>query len=474
MRTLRAALYLRISRDVEHTGLGVARQEKECRELVARLGWKIVKVYSDNDISAHSNKKLRHGYLAMLDDVRNEYIDAVVCWHPDRLYRQPRELEDLIDLIEEHHVQIATVTAGEIDLSTASGRMNARLHGAINRGEGERKSERLKSKMRELAEAGHRLGGGSRPFGYDRVFEGEGAHRRIMAEPINEAEAEIIRECAKRALGGEGLYSICGDLNDRGVKTSQGGLWRIGTLRPLLRSGRIAGLSEYKGEIVGKAVDWEPIISIEDHERLRSLLANPSDGKRRKPRARKTPKHLLSGLVYCGACGTRMVGTGSKEQPSFACSTSDRGCGKRTIRIDYLDPAVTELLFAYLDTIEEDPADDEALVRELEEKIAGWERKVEELAAEYDDGDMSAREMRLAGDRLRAKISGAYKEIAELGVRRTIEMDVEELRRAWNTDAFGLDRRRSIVSALIEKIVIHRHTGNRRIFDPSRVEIKWR
>ena len=49
---LAAAIYARISRDREGAGLGVERQEADCRALAERLGWDVVAVYVDNDISA--------------------------------------------------------------------------------------------------------------------------------------------------------------------------------------------------------------------------------------------------------------------------------------------------------------------------------------------------------------------------------------------------------------------------------------
>ena len=51
-----AAIYTRISEDAQHNGLGVARQEADCRRLAERLGWKVANLYTDNDISAFSGK----------------------------------------------------------------------------------------------------------------------------------------------------------------------------------------------------------------------------------------------------------------------------------------------------------------------------------------------------------------------------------------------------------------------------------
>ena len=87
----RAAVYVRISRDKEGAGLGVERQEADCRALAEQLGWTIVAVHTDNDLSAYSGKP-RPGYAALLADLRAGTADAVVVWHTDRLHRRPVEL----------------------------------------------------------------------------------------------------------------------------------------------------------------------------------------------------------------------------------------------------------------------------------------------------------------------------------------------------------------------------------------------
>lgn len=75
-------------------------------------------------------------------------------WHPDRLYRQPAELEDLILIVEDHKTEIATVKEGDLDLSTPTGRLMARMLGAIAKYEVEHKQERILRKVQELVEAG--------------------------------------------------------------------------------------------------------------------------------------------------------------------------------------------------------------------------------------------------------------------------------------------------------------------------------
>lgn len=119
-------MYVRISLDRTGQEAGVGRQQADCRALAEQKGWVVAGLYKDNDVSA-SKRKPRPEYQRLLADIRAGRIDAVVAWHPDRLYRRLVDLEGLIDLAEEHRVTIATVVGGDVDLSTASGRMQARI-----------------------------------------------------------------------------------------------------------------------------------------------------------------------------------------------------------------------------------------------------------------------------------------------------------------------------------------------------------
>ena len=84
----RCVIYVRISRDKTGGGLGVARQEADCRALAARHGLIVLHVYVDNDMSAYSGKP-RKGYRKLMADIEHGRTDVVVAWHGDRLHRSP-------------------------------------------------------------------------------------------------------------------------------------------------------------------------------------------------------------------------------------------------------------------------------------------------------------------------------------------------------------------------------------------------
>src|SRR5436305_1078316 len=107
-----AAIYARISSDREGTALGVERQIQDCLALAEQRGWPVAETYIDNDVSAWSGKG-RPAYRRLLQDLKSGARDALIIWHPDRLHRQPRELEEFLDLWESAGVdELATVCSG--------------------------------------------------------------------------------------------------------------------------------------------------------------------------------------------------------------------------------------------------------------------------------------------------------------------------------------------------------------------------
>ena len=84
----------------------------------------------------------RPAYEELIGDLKAGRIDAVVAWHPDRLHRSPRELEDFIDLVAASTPRWRLSRPASTTWGSASGRMTARVVGAVARAESEHKSER--------------------------------------------------------------------------------------------------------------------------------------------------------------------------------------------------------------------------------------------------------------------------------------------------------------------------------------------
>lgn len=466
MTNLRATVYCRISDDRAGAGLGIARQEQDCRALAEREGWEVVAVHVDNDLSAYSGRA-RPGYQALLDDVKAGTVDAIVAWHPDRLHRSPVDLEEFIALIDATGVQVRTVTAGTVDLSTASGRMTARVVGAVARHESEQKSERIRRKMRELAEAG-KSNGGPRTFGY------EPGHREVR-----EAEAVLVREAARRALAGDSLTSIARDWNERGIPTVRGADgWTYQALRRMITSPRHAGLRSHRGRIVGEA-EWPAIIDRDTYDQLVHRLR---PGAAPVSRVRK---RLLTGLAVCGRCGTRLYSKSTREgTPVYRCvRVPGRGqltaCGALSVVARPLDELVGGLVVELLSG----PAVARALAghadadtdrRALAEQLAVDEGRLETLAVDFADGLLGRGEWLAARDRITPRIEQTRRRLAEardVGILAAVPTSQIA---AWWDDA-QIPARRTVVDAVIERVTVHPkgHRGGK-TFDPGRATVTWR
>jgi site-specific DNA recombinase len=161
----------------------------------------VQRVFVDNDLSAYHHKR-RPDFEELLAWAQDGRIRAIAAWDADRLTRQPRENEDLIDLAEQYGIQLATVT-GDYDLATPSGRLHFRIKGAIARHESEHRAERIRLKQHELAHAGQVGGGGTRPFGYldDRVTPHTFGFCLLGSrQTVEGGEVQLIREAAERVL----------------------------------------------------------------------------------------------------------------------------------------------------------------------------------------------------------------------------------------------------------------------------------
>lgn len=263
----------------------------------------------------------------------------MLAWHEDRLHRSPRELEDYIDACEPRKVPTHFAQAGELDLATASGRMTARIRGAVTRAESEHKSERIRRAQAQAAQAGKWLGG-ALPFGWNVNDDGSAT--------VNRREAREIRNACAALLAGASLGSIVADLNGRGITTSTGRPWNYTSLRQVLTRPRNAGLSSLNGEIVGRTT-WPAIVTEDTWRAVSAMLEDPSRRRSTSNRA----KWLLAGIAQCGACGAplksatvasnRAKGT---TRTVYRCPTPGRGHVARSA-VD-LDEHVTGVVLGLL------------------------------------------------------------------------------------------------------------------------------
>ena len=458
---MRAALYVRLSRDRDGLSTGPDRQLADCRAMAAARVWDVVGEFVERDVSAFKRQTPRPAYEAMISELEAGAVDVIVAWKLDRLLRRPRDFEELWDRLEAHGASLATVADGIDSTQPIVGELIPRLLTMFAKLESQNISVREKRKHEEIAAAGRRSGGGRRPFGLTADWT-----------EIVKHEAQAIRAAAEAiTIGSASRYSVALDWNAQGIRTSSGGLWTQQLVSNMFRSPRLAGARLHRGELVVSGA-IPAILDVEMWQALQAAIA----------RRTRTPagRFLLSGLLRCSKCGTVMLGQRRfKDHARFyGCKrlAGRRGCGGVNIVAQPLEANIEDRLLA-------------ALVGELNTAIRAREERAaagDELARIRTD---EAALTQLADDYYVSQLIGRAEYLA---VRSTLEVRLRDGRRRLARQAgtrlaaeatadptttwsrADLTVRRQLLGELIETIEVSPASRRGAAFEPERVTIHWR
>jgi DNA invertase Pin-like site-specific DNA recombinase len=481
--TSTAAIYARQSKDSE---LGIERQVEQCTALASARSWQVTVTLRENDTSASSGKA-RPEYDKLLALVKAKSIDIVIVAHVDRLLRKLTDLEHLITLAETSGVKVAAVS-GDLDLSSDSGRLVARILASVARGEVERKGKRQRDAAQQAAKNGKRWTGCPRPFGW--------ADDHRTKDPD---EAAAIRDACATILAQGTVSSIARDWSARGLRPPQAPFgplpqvpWTRNTVTTILRNPRIAGLSTYKGDVVhgedGQPVagDWQAIVPLETWQAVTAILTASDrtvtyakDGKSLTRKIKtSTPRGvrtLLGGVAEC-RCGNKMIGgthsgTGHHILRCNPVTRGQRPGPHASVRADQVTEEVETRLLAMLSVdvdllIEPKPDTD---VTALREEAAVIRANLSELGADRALGLISRDQLITATERGNARLEEISHKLTEAASESALApfVTAEDAFETW--DRLPLDRRRAVLRAVTPVTVFPAGRGARR-FDPATVK----
>jgi site-specific DNA recombinase len=209
--------------------------------------------------------------------------------------------------------------------------------------------------------------------------------------------------------------------------------------------------------------------------RLRASIADPS----RAVGARPARRYLLSGgIAVCGRCGANLHAQRRHSgAPGYACvaSPDKGGCGRLTVSAQPLEELVTEAVMLRLDTpnlaaeIGREAQDPEVVA-----KVAALEARLDELADLWAEGSIDRARWLRANQKINRDLEAARSRLARASRIPVLDGVIGDgvLRQAW--PMLGLDRRRAIVSAVTEKVIVRPSSTRGRTFDPGRVDVIWR
>lgn len=346
----RAAVYCRLSYAPDGSLEKVDRQESDCRELAARLKWKVSEghVFKDNSRSAWQRNRKRPQWDAMLNAIEDGEVDSIIVYHGDRLMRQPHDLEKLLSVAESKRVRLAS-PSGVRDLDSPDDRFILRIEVAQACRESDNTSRRTRRGLAARAAKGLGQVGGYRPFGYGVQTGWREARDAQTGEvrqvPVFDATQQVPEEAAlgaeaiERLLAGQTQASVVKWLASKCTTTS-GGAWTTKTFHDWVLSPRIAGLIEHEGKLLEAA--WKPIVSVETWEQAKGLYARNSE---LHPYPGRERRYMLSNVAECGECGGLMrgrpvtPGKGRRGEPytHYYCPA----CKKVARKTDFVDAYVS-------------------------------------------------------------------------------------------------------------------------------------
>jgi site-specific DNA recombinase len=478
--------YTRISDDRTGVAASPARQRRAITAEAAAEGRAIVHWFEDLSKSAYQPGVVRLAFEALLAACAEQPVRRLWVLHDDRLVRDgdDTDLPRLIRAVAPAKIIIRCVEAEDLKLWQASGKMTARMRNIVNVWESERKKERVELATADRARKG-RFPGGQRRFGYVQR-DTRIVRRQDDAGVITEitrpsgplvlvpAEARAIADGYRDIAAGATLYAVAADWRSRGLTGPTGARLTDVAVREILLRPANAGLSTYKGKIVGTG-DWPAITDPDAFATVKAILTDPS----RKRGPGKPQTTLLAGVLVCH-CGQRMNGgfRGHRDDGTPRLNYRCRACYTSRAR-GPLDSAVAEAVVARIE------ANASALTRPrktasrtvanaigeaagLRAKIDGYHAR----ATEYDDpADLLAI---LRG--LRAKLAKAEAKIIK-DAGRPVSAAVArsgDILAAW--DALDIAGRRAAIREQVEHITVGPARVGSRSKDDAlhNVKVKWR
>ncbi|MBP2147446.1 recombinase family protein [Xanthobacter flavus] len=349
----RAGVYARFSSD-KQDGRSIEDQAALCAAYAERQGWVVAEVYSGFAVSGASVHG-RFAFERLVQDARRGAFDVILTEDLDRLSRNQADIAALYERMTFAGVEIWTVADGRVS------EMHVGLKGTMSalflRNLALKTHRGLQGRIREGKSAGGRC------FGYRVAGTG--------VREIHDGEAEVVRRIFTEFADGSSPREIVARLNAEGVTGPRGGQWNASTINGsrerangIIRNELYAGRLVWNRQRFVKDPDTGKRVSRPNAAGARHVVELPElrivppelwDQVQRRltgrgpnaPMQRK-PRHLLSGLCRCGACGGSFIVAAPNK---LGCSTRrEKGTcdNRRLISLKMLEQRILGALQEHL------------------------------------------------------------------------------------------------------------------------------
>ena len=329
--TTRCVIYARYSSD-KQKDTSIDDQIFLCRDYARQKGWKVVDTYPDPDLTSGLKPEQRPECARLLQDAKTDKFDVVLVQNMDRLTGDLEDTAGTYKRLSFHRKEIHTCDFGHIT------RDRVGLIGTFN----DMRRQNIgfhtrRGLMARAAEGKHT--GGPLPYGYRKVGEDI---------QIDDKQANVVRRVYRDLADGRGYREIALRLNDEGVPSSSGGMWRSELIQKMFKQ-KVAwkyvgqwdyGSRQYERHpdtrkrqaikrdkpLVEKEIPHLRIIDKQTWDKVQKRLADDAAAQAERVRKRKNPKtrpgamprYLLTGIAKCSVCGSNYSKTSGEY---YYCAT---------------------------------------------------------------------------------------------------------------------------------------------------------
>lgn len=452
-----AVIYARFSSH-NQTEQSIEGQLRVCHEYAERNDLHIVGEYIDRAISGKTDD--RPDFQRMISDSRKKGFKYVIVYKLDRFARNRYDSAIYRHKLKQHGVKVLSAMENIGD-NPESIILEAVLEASAEYYSIDL-SQKIKRGSRESAMKGQFLGGHI-PLGY-KVID----HHLV----IDDSKAPIVKYIFEQYANGVSKRDIIAEVNSRGFRNSNGKPFGGTAFQTTLHCEKYMGV-----------LRWDDVVSecpaIIDKEIFYKVQERIARNKHKAGKYKANVEYQLSGKMFCGACGSTMIGTSGTSKTGqkhyyYACRGRRLRCGckKAHEKKDFIEWYVCEQTVRYVLTPmrmkeisaavvqQYDNEFSDRRIDELERRIAKLDRDIDKYTEMLLDVPKSAR------TRICEKIETADLQKMDLdidlsklrianGIRYT-QNDIESwLKTFCNGDLFDESFRRRIIDVFVNSVYLY-------------------
>ena len=331
----KAVIYARFSSHNQRDA-SIDQQVEMCSKAAEKLGLSVIQIYPDKAITGKTDN--RPEFQKMMAAAKTGAFGYVIAWKSNRMGRNM--LEAMINDATLQDEGVKTIYVEEDFEDNAAGRFALRNMMNVNQFYSESMAEDVRRGMMDNAKKC--MVNGRIPYGYRKGQNGK-------AE-IDPEQAAIVKEIFERVRDGWHHIDIMEDLNSRHVKNRYGRPWQRSAFDKLLRNEAYIGVYKFSDVRIedGMPAILDPTL-FEQVQHILKTKKNP------RGRHRSNEEYLLTGKLFCGECGSRMVGicgTGrsGKKHYYYICQGKhiDRKCKKKNVEKRKIESTILDFLKSFV------------------------------------------------------------------------------------------------------------------------------